>query len=205
MRWQQPTGLRNNSVEAGTGTSSMKCPDFSAPRRALLAGGIRPHTALSGLVLVFALVGPANADSNGTAVVRAAGTEYVIPIVCREAALANAGFSTEPSRVTRAATGRTSPARLTVRRWKDTDELVISLDRYIAWIAAPDPTGSRFAMTLDMSPSSFLRDGLPVTMTYDVWSAGDRPAGLQDVVIDADCSERDPEAPGSRPIPPAEN
>ena len=177
------------------------------PLCVLNTGANRVRGAL--LILAGALVvfqsSSVLADSNGTAYVRADGTEYIIPIVCREAGLANAGFSTEPSRVTRAATGRTSPARLTVRPWKDTGELVVSLDRYIAWVTAPETNGTHFSLTVDMSPSSFLRDGLPVTMTYDVWAEGDRPAGLSNVTIDADCSERDPEAPGSRPFSPAEN
>ena len=141
----------------------------------------------------------------GTAVVRVDDTEYTIPIECDDANRPELGFSTEPSRITREATGRTSPVRLTLRRWQDTDELVVTLDRYVAWVPSPSSSGGAFALTLDMSPSSVVRDGIPVTMTYDQWTSGDRPPGLTAVRIDADCRNRDPDAPASRRLATAED
>lgn len=178
-------------------------PNAAIPAAALRSRPPRRHVLLVAAILLSTM-GHARADSDGTAIVRTDVTEYLIPIVCRDSAQATAGFSTEPSRVTRAATGRSSLVRLTVRHWKDTGELLITLDRYAAWVMAPASTGSRFEIALDMSPSSFQRDGLPVTLTHDLWTAGERPDGLKNVHIEADCSARDPDAPSSRRIEPAE-
>lgn len=50
----------------------------------------------------------AQTRSLGTAVVRTDEAEYVIPIECDDATRPELGFSTEPARITREATGRTS-------------------------------------------------------------------------------------------------
>ena len=159
------------------------------------------------LALVVAVLFTSSEQSHGQG--RAKGTavvvvddkeEYTITIECEDAARPEAGFSTEPSRVVREATGRNNFARLTVRPWRDTGELVVTLDRYAAWIPAPTSADGRFSMVLDMSPSSSIRDGIPVTMTYEQWASGDRPAGLENVRIAADCTRRDPEAPAYRVI-----
>jgi hypothetical protein len=158
-------------------------------RRGILAG-------LATTCVLIASAGVARADSDGTAVVTVEDKEYTIPIICRDAAKPELGFSTEPSRVTREATGRSSLINLRVRPWKDTPELVISLDRYVAWVPSKPSSGGELEMELDMSPASFLRDNLPVALTYDLWTEGERPPGLTNVRFRATCSYRDPEAPG---------
>lgn len=157
-----------------------------------------PRSILVMLLLCVELDASAQDRTPGTATVRVDQTEYAIPIECDDPSRPERGFSTEPARVTREATGRTSPIRLTVRRWQDTDELIVTLDRYVAWVAAPSSTGGVLTMELDMSPASFPRDGLPVTMTYDLWTDGDRPRGLEGVRFEANCAFRDPAAPSSR-------
>ena len=42
---------------------------------------------------------------------------------------------------------------------------------------------------------------MPVVLTYDEWIAGNRPAGLEGVVISANCAQRDPAAPAFRKLP----
>lgn len=137
----------------------------------------------------------------GTAVVRVKSQEYTIPIECDDAVRPELGFSTEPSRITREATGRTSGVRLTVRRWKETDELVVSLDRYVAWVSMSVFANGARGVELDMSPASVLRDYQPVALTYDMWTSGDRPPGLAGVRIEVDCTHREPTAPSFRKLP----
>jgi hypothetical protein len=88
--------------------------------------------------------------------------------------------------------------RLTVRPWKETSYLIISLDRYVAWIPSQSATGGALRMTFDMSPLSILVDGTHKLLTYDEWMAGNRPAGLEGVTFEANCRERDPNAPAFR-------
>jgi hypothetical protein len=153
---------------------------------------------LTAALLLIASGGLAQERSDGTAIVRVDGTEYTIPIECEDPSRPELGFSSEPSRVTRESTGRTSPVRLTVRPWQDTAELVITLDRYVAWIPSQPSAGGVLVMEFDMSPASSQRDGLPVLLTYDLWTGGERPPGLGGVWFEADCSFRDPAAPASR-------
>jgi hypothetical protein len=134
----------------------------------------------------------------GSAIVRVADSEYTIPIECNDASRPELGFSTEPARITKQRTGRTSGVRLTVRPWKETSYLIISLDRYVAWVPPQATSGGIFRMTLDMSPVSFLADGTQKLLTYDEWMAGNRPAGLEGVTFEANCRERDPNAPAVR-------
>lgn len=135
----------------------------------------------------------------GTATIRADGTEYVIPIECRDAARPELGFSTEPARITREARGRTSPVRLEVRRWQDTDEIVVTLDRYVAWAPMPSSSSGVLTMDLEMSPASSVQNGLPVLLTYDRWTSGERPTGTG-IHFEATCRFRDPAAPSSRRV-----
>ena len=158
------------------------------------------RAGLSIVLLFTAAAGLAQDRHAGTAVVRVDGSEYTIPIECNDATRPELGFSTEVSRITRKATGRTSGVRLTVRRWKDTSDLVISLDRYVAWVPSPASTGGMLSMTLDMSPASSVRNGTPEALTYDRWIAGERPAGIENVSFEADCTRRDPEAPAFRKL-----
>lgn len=151
-------------------------------------------------LLLIACCAQAQERTAGSAVIRTADTEYLIPIECDAAARPELGFSTEPSRITREATGRTSAVNLRVRQWQDSDELVVTLDRFVAWIPMPSSQGPVLRLTIAMSPASVARDGIPVTMTYDMWTSGDRPEGI-DVEIEANCQMRDPEAPASRRLP----
>ena len=137
----------------------------------------------------------------GSAIVRVADGEYLIPIECYEAARPEKGFSTEPARITKEATGRNSLIRLIVRPWKETNDVVISLDRYVAWAPAPASAGGILEMTLDMSPASILKDGMPTALTYDMWMEGERPEGIKNVYFKADCNARDPEAPAYQKLP----
>ncbi len=88
------------------------------------------ETMMPGLVVVVAASSVQAQDRfDGSAIVRTDQMEYVIPIVCDDAVRAALGFSTEPSRVTREATGRASPVNLRLRQWRDSAELVVTLDR----------------------------------------------------------------------------
>lgn len=136
----------------------------------------------------------------GSAVVRVADSEYLIPIDCYVAYKPELGFSTEPSRITRETTGRNSMIRLTVRPWRETTELVISLDRYVAWVPTKPSAGGILEMTLDMSPTSILVDGMPAALTFDRWQAGERPDGISGVSFTANCNQRDPDAPAFRKL-----
>lgn len=138
----------------------------------------------------------------GTAIVRVDDDEYTIPIECDDSARPELGFSTEPSRITRERTGRTSGVNLRLRGWPDQPgETVVTLDRYVVWTAQPSSAGGTLSMTLDMSPVSVVRDGVPALLTYDMWTAGDRPTGISGVYVEAQCTSRDPEAPSYRKIP----
>lgn len=132
----------------------------------------------------------------GSAMIRTDQMEYVIPILCDDASRPALGFFTEPSRATREATGRPSPVNLRLRQWQDSAELVVTLDRYVAWIPIPETQGSVLSLSIAMSPASVVRDGIPVTLTRDMWASGDRPEGI-DVAIEANCQSRDPAAPAS--------
>jgi hypothetical protein len=137
----------------------------------------------------------------GTAVITLDDTEYTIPIECDDVSRPEAGFGTEPSRITRESTGRTSMVNLRVRQWQETDEVVVTLDRYSAWMPRPTSAGGVLAVEVDMSPTSVVRDGVPVTLTHDMWSSGDRPEGITGVRFEASCTYRDPDAPSFRRLP----
>ncbi len=140
----------------------------------------------------------------GTAIIHVGEDEYTIPIECDDASRPELGFSTEPSRITKEATGRTSGVRLGLRQWQETNDVVISLDRYVAWMPRPASAGGVLKMTQDMSPVTIMKDGMPVALTYDMWMDGERPAGITGVSFEAQCSHRDPEAPAYRKVPGAE-
>jgi hypothetical protein len=141
--------------------------------------------------------------ANGTAIVRVGDKEYTIPIVCDDRLRPAAGVFTEPQRITRERTGRTSGIRLTIRPWKKTAEIIVSVDRYVAWIPSPASNDGILELSLAMSPASFMRDGGPVALTHEEWTAGNRPAGLDEVYIQANCRTLDPAAPGFRKLPAA--
>jgi hypothetical protein len=111
------------------------------------------------------------------------------------------GFTTEANRVVRAATGgRYNMVKLRVRPWKDTEEAIVSFESYVAWIPRPTSAGGVLSLEVDMSPASTMRDGVPVMLTYDMWSAGERPEGRDGVKFEAQCGSRDPEAPAYRKV-----
>lgn len=139
--------------------------------------------------------------ADGSAVILASGAEYKIRIECDASGHPEAGFSTEPNRITREATGgKSNMVNLRLRAWKETGDVIVTLDRYVAWIPKPAPQGGILSLTVDMSPASVERDGTPVAFTYDMWQSGDRPPGLEGVWFEANCTARDPEAPSFRKV-----
>lgn len=137
----------------------------------------------------------------GSAVVRVADGEYLLPIECDDAGRPELGFSTEPSRITKKRTGRTSLISLRLRSSGQPDETIVSLDRYVAWIPQPTSSGGVLSLTLDLSPASMVRENRPVALTRDMWMSGDRPEGLAGAHFEARCDGRDPNAPSYRKIP----
>ena len=156
--------------------------------------------AILASLLLVPLSGMAQERSKGTAVIRVTDDEYRIPIECDDPARPGLGFSTEPSRITRETKGRASMVNLRVRPWKDTGDVVVTLDRYVAWIQPPPSASGVMSARLDMSPASMVRDNMPVALTYDMWNDGDRPPGLNGVQFEANCGFRDPEAPSYRKL-----
>jgi len=154
---------------------------------------------VTAVTLLFACSGIVRADSDGTAIIRTSETEYTIPIMCREEQT-GLDIATEPSRVTREATGRSSLIRLNIRPWKETSDMIVTLDRYVAWLPAQPAADGKLLLEIDMSPSSIMRDGAPALLTYDMWMDGERPEGLKNVWIQADCNIRDPEAPKTKKL-----
>lgn len=138
---------------------------------------------------------------DGSATVRVDGAEYKILIRCDDASRPELGFSTEPNRITRAAMGgRYNMVNVRLRRWKDTADVVVSLNGYVAWIPQPTSASGTLSLKLDMSPVKVVRGDKPVLLTYDMWTSGERPPGREGVEIEAQCGQRDPEAPSFRRI-----
>lgn len=139
-------------------------------------------------------------EAEGSAVVRVDQAEYTVPILCFDATDASAGFITEPSRVTRERTGRASQVTLRAGTTEDhPGELTVNLDRYVAWIPAPE-SGPTMTLQLDMSPVTVMVEGMPKLLTRDQWMAGERPEGLSGAWFQATCDRRDPGAPSFRRI-----
>jgi hypothetical protein len=139
---------------------------------------------------------------DGSAVIRVDDNEYTIRIECDARARPERGFGTEPNRITRADTGgRSNMVSLRLRQWRDTGEVLVTLDGFLAWIPRPTSEAGILALDLDMSPTSVVRDGVPTAVTYDMWHSGDRPPGKGGVEIVADCTRRDPAAPSHRKLP----
>lgn len=152
-------------------------------------------------VLLLAMAtGQAAEQANGTAIIRIDDGEYTVPIVCDDTLRPANGVYTEPQRITRERTGRGSGVRLTIRPWKDTSDVVVSLDQYVAWMPAPASADGTLDITLAMSPASSMRDGVPTALTYDDWIAGDRPPGVDNVRIEVDCRAANPDAPAYRKL-----
>lgn len=153
-------------------------------------------------VLLSCVAGAQAAEpANGTATIRVDDNEYTIPIVCSDATSTEIDLYTEPQRITRERTGRASSVRLTIRPWKKSTDLIVNLDRYVAWIPRRSIADDSLEISLSMSPTTSVRDGMPVALTYDEWLSGNRPEGLDNVKIVANCGFLDPDAPSFRKIP----
>lgn len=61
--------------------------------------------------------------------------------------------------------------------------------------------GGVLKMTIDMSPTSSLKNGTPTALTYDMWMDGERTNGLKGVYFEAKCGYRDPAAPAFKKLP----
>lgn len=160
----------------------------------------RTRLAALPALLLFVICANAAEPANGTATIRVDDSEYTIPIVCDDTSRPESGVFTEPQRVTRERTGRASAVRLTIRPWQDPAWLVVSLDRYVAWLPMPSTGNGILELELAMSPASYLHDNSPVALTIDDWQAGNRPEGLAGVRIAADCNHLDPGAPAFRKL-----
>ncbi len=136
----------------------------------------------------------------GSAVVRVEENEYTVRILCNDASRPELGFTTEANRLTRKATGRSNMVGLKLRPWKDTGDVIITLNRYVAWMPQPTAMGGTLSITLNMSPVSQIKDHMPVLLTYDRWTNGDRPPGVTGVEFEARCVDRDPKAPAFRQL-----
>ena len=163
----------------------------------------RTRMTLPVLVLVAGWVQAAE-PANGTAIVSVDDKEYTIPVVCDDPSSPASGVYTEPQRESRERTGRASGVRLTIRPWRETSDVVVSLDRYVAWVPRPSSAEGVLELTLAMSPASSLQGGVPDALTYDEWMAGERPEGLDDVRIVVNCQFLDPDAPAFRKLPAAD-
>ena len=162
--------------------------------------GKLPNILLPVLLLCGA-VAQAVESANGTATIHVDDKEYTIPMVCSDTSSLEIDLYTEPQRVTRERTGRASSVRLTIRSWKETTDVIVNLDRYVAWIPRSAIADGIIDISLSMSPTTTLQDGMPVALTYDEWSSGNRPEGLDNVRIVANCSFLDPDAPSFRKVP----
>ena len=140
---------------------------------------------------------------DGSAVVRQkdGDNEALIRILCDEASLPEAGFTTEANRVTRAETGRSNMVSLRLRPWQDTDDVLITSNWGVAWIPRPISTGGVLTMEVEVRPPTVMRDGSPVGVTYDMWKAGDVPDERRVIEFQANCSGPDPDAPAFRTLP----
>jgi hypothetical protein len=137
----------------------------------------------------------------GSVVLRVADAEYRILILCDDPTRPELGFTTEPNRITRENTGRSNMVNLRLRPWRDTGDVLVSLDDTVAWMAQPASDGGVLAFRIDMSPVSITRDGVPALLTYEMWKNGERAEGGRRAEVEAQCGVRDPEAPAFRRIP----
>lgn len=135
----------------------------------------------------------------GSAVVVVDDNEFLVRLECRVEGRPEAGFITEANRITRQETGRSNMVALRLRPWQDTDDVVISLEGWVAWMPRPVSVGGVLALEVDMAATTVVgADGTPVLTTYDMWQNGDRPPGRDGVRFEANCAERDPDAPAYR-------
>ena len=142
------------------------------------------------------------ARTPGTAVLTVGSDVYSLVIECDDAAQPEAGFSTLPSRLMRERHGRTNGANVRLRAW-DEREVVVSVDRFVAWLPTPSAQGDTLRLQLAMSRNSELRDKRPVLMTHERWQAGERFGAPQSVSLKAWCGSVADDAPSYRRRPPA--
>ncbi len=122
--------------------------------------------------------------------------EFLVRLECRVQGRPEAGFITEANRITRGETGRSNAVSLRLRPWQDTDDVVVSLEGWVAWMPRPTSVDGVLELTVDMAAVSEMRaDGTTVLTTYDMWNAGERPEGRDGIWFEANCAERDPAAP----------
>lgn len=136
----------------------------------------------------------------GSAVVTVGDSEYLIRVECRVRGRPEAGFTTEPNRITREQTNRSNMVTLRLRPWQDTKDVIVSLDGFVAWMPTPGSSAGVLRLELAMSPTSVMRDGSLVALTYDMWQRGDRPPGRDGVKVAVNCLTRDPSAPAFRKV-----
>ena len=152
-------------------------------------------------ILIFPITDAFAQDRfEGTAVVRVDGGEYTVPIECDNAMRPELGFSTEPNRITRERTGRTNAINIRVRPSSEAEEIIVSLDRHVAWLPLPESESGTLSITMDLSPITIMKDGQPVLLTRDMWMNGERPEGLRGATVEAQCAVRDPDAPSYKKI-----
>ncbi len=136
----------------------------------------------------------------GSALVVVDDNEFLVRLECRVEGRPEAGFITEANRITREETGRSNMVALRLRPWQDTDDVVVSLEGWVAWMPRPTSVGGVLELEVDMAAASSMREGSPVLTTYDMWQNGDRPEGRDGVWFEANCSERNPDAPAYRKL-----
>ncbi len=129
---------------------------------------------------------------------RVEDSEYTIRIECDDASRPELGFTTEPNRLTREATGRSNMVRLRLRLWQQTGDVMVTLDRYVAWMLQPTSVGGAPSGRTGRRNATTMRNNQPTPTTYEMWTSGDRPEGLDSVEFEARCGVRDLEAPSYR-------
>ena len=161
-----------------------------------------PMTSQQLIALACLLAVPARAGAQaglGTAVARVGDHDYTVIIECDQS-VPELGFRTQPNRLTREAIGKSNPINIRLRRWEETDSLVLSVDKYVAWIPRPTSTAGLLEVTVEMSPNSEVRGGTPTLMTHDRWVAGERFEGGRSIRLRATCSAPAGAAPGTATV-----
>lgn len=167
---------------------------------AALALALAASLVLPGTARGQERVGSESARFPGSAVVVVDDNEFLVRLECRVEGRPEAGFITEANRITREETGRSNMVALRLRPWQDTDDVVVSLEGWVAWMPRPTSVAGVLEVELDMAATSSVRDGQPVLTTYEMWQSGDRPEGRSGVRFEADCAQRDPDAPAYRKL-----
>ncbi len=159
--------------------------------------------ACAALALIMAAAGPPTVLAQGgvgKAVVLTDDGEYTVLIECDQDRPEH-GFRTRPNRVTREATGQNNPINVRLRDWQDTDTVVLSVDRYVAWLPRPTSSGPLLELELEMSPNGDQQGGMPVVMTHERWTAGERFPGTRTVRLRVTCGGGEGTVPGFRKLP----